>query len=50
MTLVIAFHASHYRDFQEFSFSEVQGHWHAAFPGLGRYSRFVALLGLVLED
>jgi DDE family transposase len=48
MTIVIAFHTSHYCDFKAFYLSAVHGHWHAAFPGLGSYSRFVDFLPSVL--
>lgn len=41
MTILIAFHFSHYRDFKAFYTLEVQGHWRAEFPGLVSYSRFV---------
>lgn len=41
MTILIAFHASHYRDFKAFYTTEVLHHWRAAFPGGVSYSRFV---------
>lgn len=44
MTIVIAFHTSHYRDFKAFYLFEVQGHWRTEFPGLVSYSRFVDFL------
>ena len=44
MTLVSAFHTSHYRDLTAFSLFEVQGHWRTEFPGVGSYSRFVDFL------
>lgn len=42
MTLVIAFHLSHYRTFKHF-YAHVQEYWRAEFPGLVSYPRFVAL-------
>lgn len=42
MTLVIAFHLSHYRTFKHF-YAHVQAYWRAEFPGLVSYPRFVAL-------
>lgn len=44
MTILIAFHTSHYRDFKAFYRVEVLGHWRAAFPGAVSYSRFVDFL------
>jgi hypothetical protein len=48
MTIVIAFHTSHYRDFKAFYTSVVQPHGRAEFPGLVSYSRFVAFFPSVL--
>lgn len=48
MTILIAFHTSHYRDFKAFYLKEVRGHWRPAFPGLVSYSRFVDLIPSVL--
>jgi transposase len=48
MTIVIAFHTSHYRDFKAFYTSTVQPHWRAEFPDLVSYSRFVDFLPSVL--
>lgn len=42
MTLVMAFHLSHYRTFKHF-YAHVQAYWRAEFPGLVSYPRFVAL-------
>ena len=42
MTLVMAFHLSHYRTFKHF-YAHVQEYWRAEFPGLVSYPRFVAL-------
>ena len=48
MTIVIAFHHSHYRTFKASSTEHVQEHWRAEFPHLVSYPRFVALLPSVL--
>ena len=48
MTLVIAFHQSHYRTFKAYYTEHVQAHWRAEFPHLVSYPRFVALLPTVL--
>lgn len=48
MTIVIAFHQSHYRTFKAYYTEHVQQHWRAEFPGLVSYPRFVALLPTVL--
>ena len=34
MTIVSAFHTSHYRDLTAFSLFEVQGYWRTEFPGV----------------
>ena len=41
MTIVIAFHQHHYRNFKHFYLNHVQQQWHSAFPGLPSYQRFV---------
>jgi hypothetical protein len=41
MTILIAFHSCHYRNFQHFYLDYVKQHWHSAFPGLPSYQRFV---------
>jgi transposase len=41
MTILIAFHPSHYRDFKAFSTEHVCPHWRAQFPGLVSYHRFM---------
>jgi hypothetical protein len=41
MTLLIAFHQSHYRDFKAYYHEQVLQHWRAEFPGLVSYTRFV---------
>jgi hypothetical protein len=41
MTILIAFHQSHYRDFKAFYREQVLKYWHAEFPGLVSYNRFV---------
>jgi Transposase DDE domain len=40
MTILIAFHSCHYRNFKHFYLSQVQ-QWRSAFPGLPSYQRFV---------
>ena len=44
MTILIAFHQSHYRTFKAFYTTYVQRHWQAEFPGLVSYSRFVEFI------
>ena len=41
MTITIAFHQSHYRNFKGFYLNQVRGHWLQAFPKLVSYQRFV---------
>ena len=41
MTILIAFHSSHYRNFKHFYLNQVKQYWHSAFPGLPSYHRFV---------
>ncbi len=41
MTILIAFHQSHYRDFKAYYCEQVLKSWRAEFPGLVSYSRFV---------
>ncbi|MBD2540535.1 IS982 family transposase [Coleofasciculus sp. FACHB-SPT36] len=41
MTIEIAFHQSHYRNFKAFYQEKVHGQWSAAFPKLVSYQRFV---------
>jgi hypothetical protein len=48
MTLVIAFHQSHYRTFKAYYTEHVQQHWRAEFPHLVSYPRVVALLPTIL--
>jgi hypothetical protein len=48
MTIVIAFHQSHYRTFKAYYTEHVQQHWRSEFPHLVSYARFVALLPTVL--
>lgn len=48
MTIVIAFHQSHYRTFKAFYTEHVQQHLRAEFPTLVSYSRLVALMPRVL--
>jgi hypothetical protein len=44
MTIVSAFHTSHYREFKAFYVLEVPGHWQSEVPGLVSYSRFVEFI------
>lgn len=48
MTILIAFHQSHYRDFKAYYNEQVVKSWHAEFPGLVSYSRFVEYIPLAL--
>jgi transposase len=41
MTILIAFHQHHYRNFKHFYWEMVCRYWGSAFPGLVSYSRFV---------
>jgi transposase len=41
MTILIAFHQNHYRNFKHFDLKQVQQYWHLAFPGLPSYQRFI---------
>lgn len=41
MTILIAFHQSHYRDFKAYYVDQVLKSWRSEFPGLVSYSRFV---------
>jgi hypothetical protein len=44
MTIIVFFHASHYRDFKHYSTTYVEGHLRPYFPALVSYSRFVELM------
>ncbi len=44
MTILIAFHQSHYRDFKAYYLDQVVKYWQAEFPGLVSYSRFVEFI------
>jgi hypothetical protein len=44
MTILIAFHQNHYRNFQRFYLNHVQQQWSSAFPGLPSYQRFIEWL------
>lgn len=48
MTIVIAFHQSHYRTFKAYYTEHVQQHLRGEFPALVSYPRFVALLPTIL--
>jgi hypothetical protein len=44
MTILIAFHQSHYRDFKAYYCQQVLQHWRSEFPGLVSYNRFVEFI------
>jgi len=44
MTILIAFHQSHYRDFKAYYCEQVLKHWRSEFPGLVSYNRFVEFI------
>ena len=48
MTVLIAFHQSHCRNFKAFYLGYVRLHWASAFPGLVSYNRFVEFMPSVL--
>lgn len=48
MTILIAFHQSHYRDFKAYYSEQVLKSWQAEFPGLVSYTRFVEYIPSVL--
>ena len=48
MTILVWFHASHYRTLQHFYFAPVLACQRAEFPGLPSYTRFVELISLTL--
>lgn len=48
MTILIAFHQSHYRDFKAYYLEQVLKYWHGEFPGLVSYTRFVEYIPSVL--
>lgn len=48
MTILIAFHQSHYRDFKAYYLEQVVKYWHVEFPGLVSYNRFVEYIPSVL--
>lgn len=48
MTILVAFHQSHCRNFKAFYLGYVVPHWAAAFPGLVSYNRFVEFMPSVL--
>jgi hypothetical protein len=48
MTILIAFHQSHYRDFKAYYCEHVLKSWYAEFPGLVSYTRFVDYIPSVL--
>jgi transposase len=48
MTILIAFHQSHYRDFKAYYCEQVLKYWRSEFPGLVSYQRFVEYIPSVL--
>ena len=48
MTILIAFHQSHYRDFKAYYGEQVLKSWRSEFPGLVSYTRFVEYIPSVL--
>ena len=48
MTILIAFHQSHYRDFKAYYGEKVLAQWRSEFPGLVSYTRFVEYIPSVL--
>ncbi|AFZ28686.1 transposase IS4 family protein [Gloeocapsa sp. PCC 7428] len=44
MTILIAFHQNHYRNFKYFYLNQVKRYWSDAFPGLPSYQRFIEWL------
>jgi Transposase DDE domain len=44
MTILVAFHGSHYRTFKHYYTAYVVPHWQSYFPALVSYTRFVELL------
>lgn len=48
MTILIAFHQSHYRNFKAFYLGFVSLHWRSAFPKLVSYNRFIEYIPSVL--
>jgi hypothetical protein len=44
MTILIAFHQNHYRNFKHYYIDHVCTYWQKAFPGLPSYQRFVEYL------
>jgi len=48
MTILIAFHQSHYRTFKAYYCELVLPHWQSEFPGLVSYNRFVEFIPSVL--
>ena len=41
MTILIAFHQNHYRNFKHYYLNQVRDHWRQAFPQLPSYQRFI---------
>ena len=48
MTIVVFFHASHYRPFQHFDWAHMLGQRRGEFPTLPSYTRFVELIPMIL--
>jgi len=48
MTILIAFHQSHYRDFKHFYQVLVSAYWRSKFPRLPSYTRFIEFMSSVM--
>ncbi|HEY9877273.1 MAG TPA: IS982 family transposase [Leptolyngbyaceae cyanobacterium] len=48
MTILVAFHQQHYRNFKAYYLKHVCMYWRGAFPGLVSYNRFVELMSQTL--
>lgn len=48
MTILVAFHQQHYRNFKAYYLKHVCVYWRGAFPGLVSYTRFVELMSQAL--
>ncbi|MDH6069159.1 IS982 family transposase [Chrysosporum ovalisporum APH033B] len=48
MTILIAFHQNHYRNFKYFYLNQVKKYWSDAFPGLPSYQRFIGWIPCTL--
>ena len=48
MTILVAFHQNHYRNFKHYYLNQVVVHWRKAFPELPSYQRFALMDALNL--